>query len=152
MSASFTIRPGRKDDMKALVEFQQAMAMETEGLSLDPKTLERGIAAVLSEPAKGKYWMAEESGQVIASLMVTFEWSDWRNMWVWWIQSVYVKPEARGRGVYSMMYRHLQNEVRKDSSVSGLRLYVDKRNKSANEVYRKLGMDGEHYAMFEWIP
>jgi GNAT superfamily N-acetyltransferase len=145
------VRDSIRDDYAAIVRFQLAMARETESLELDPEVLGRGVAAVFETPSLGRYFVAEQEGRVVASLMITYEWSDWRNGNVWWIQSVYVEPQFRGRGVYAGLYGHVQALVNGDPSLRGIRLYVDRRNTSAQEVYRRLGMNGEHYLVFEWM-
>jgi GNAT superfamily N-acetyltransferase len=137
-------------DASAIIEFQLAMARETEELELDRDVLTAGVHAVFADPALGRYYVAEENGKVIGSLMITYEWSDWRNGTVWWIQSVYVIPEFRRRGVYAGLYGHVKEMV-EQSTVRGLRLYVDKRNVPAQDVYTRLGMNGEHYLVFEWM-
>jgi GNAT superfamily N-acetyltransferase len=142
-------RGGRLDDVNAIVDFQQAMARETEEIALDRDVVTRGVQAVFDDPSRGRYFVAEAEGQVVASLLITYEWSDWRNGVVWWIQSVYVIPEFRKRGVYAGLYEHVKQTA--DASVKGIRLYVDRRNKAAQEVYRRLGMNGEHYLVFEWM-
>jgi len=142
-------RGGRRDDVNAIVDFQQAMARETEEIALDRDVVTRGVQAVFDDPSRGRYFVAEAEGQVVASLLITYEWSDWRNGVVWWIQSVYVVPEYRKRGVYAGLYAHVKQTA--DASVKGIRLYVDRRNKAAQEVYRRLGMNGDHYLVFEWM-
>ncbi|HEX9492656.1 MAG TPA: GNAT family N-acetyltransferase [Thermoanaerobaculia bacterium] len=142
-------RGGRRDDANAIVDFQQAMARETEEVTLDRDVVTRGVQAVFDDPSRGRYFVAEAEGRVVASLLITYEWSDWRNGVVWWIQSVYVGPEYRKRGVYAGLYSHVKQTA--DASVKGIRLYVDRRNKPAQEVYRRLGMDGDHYLVFEWM-
>ena len=126
------------------------MARETEELELDREVLTSGVQAVFADPALGRYYVAEENGKVIGSLMITYEWSDWRNGTVWWIQSVYVIPEFRRRGIYAGLYAHVKQIV-EQSTVRGIRLYVDKRNTAAQQVYTRLGMNGEHYLVFEWM-
>src|SRR6266550_1118156 len=142
-------RGATREDARTIVEFQQAMARETEEVELDRETVTRGVKAVFDDPARGRYFVADVDGRVVASLLITYEWSDWRNGVVWWIQSVYVDPEFRGQGVYAGLYAHVRQAA--DPSVRGIRLYVDKRNSRAQEVYRRLGMDGEHYLVFEWM-
>jgi GNAT superfamily N-acetyltransferase len=127
------------------------MALETEGVTLDREVCTRGVAAVFDDPSLGRYFVAEEGGQVVASLLITYEWSDWRNGNVWWIQSVYVVPALRGRGVYAGLYQHVQRLVEADPALRGIRLYVDRRNTGAQQVYTRLGMNGEHYLVFEWM-
>ena len=149
--ADFIYRKATLADTPAIVEFQLAMARETEDLELDRDVCTAGVAAVFAEPRHGQYFVAEAAGRTIASLLITYEWSDWRNGVVWWIQSVYVRPEARGQGVYAGLYEHVKQLVQSEPGIRGIRLYVDKRNTRAQAVYAKLGMDGEHYQVFEWM-
>jgi GNAT superfamily N-acetyltransferase len=138
-------------EARLLAEFQLAMAAETESLDLDPPTVLAGTQAVFADPARGQYYVAESGGQIVGSLLITFEWSDWRNGVIWWIQSVYVLPEHRRRGVYAGLYRHLCQLAAAAPDVRGIRLYVDQRNHRAQAVYERLGMNGEHYRVFEWL-
>ena len=149
--ANFIYRKATPADAPAIVEFQLAMARETEELELDRDVCAAGVAAVFAEPQHGQYFVSETAGQVIASLLITYEWSDWRNGVVWWIQSVYVRPEARGQGVYAGLYEHVKQLVQSEPDIRGIRLYVDKRNTRAQAVYTRLGMNGEHYQVFEWL-
>jgi GNAT superfamily N-acetyltransferase len=144
-------REATPSDVSVIVDFQVAMARETEELDLDREVCANGVQAVFEDPNRGRYFLGESDGVVIASLMITYEWSDWRNGMVWWIQSVYVRPEFRGQRVYAGLYAHVQNLVNADDSLRGIRLYVDRRNVQAQEVYARLGMNGEHYQVFEWM-
>lgn len=144
-------RPARSTDATVIAEFQLAMALETESLTLDRETCQRGVAAVFEFPAHGHYFVAERDGEVIGSLLITHEWSDWRNGLVWWIQSVYVVPAARGKGVFTGLYAYVRQLAAAEPTVRGLRLYADRRNKAAHEVYTRLGMNGDHYQVFEWM-
>jgi GNAT superfamily N-acetyltransferase len=144
-------RQATPDDVSDIVDFQLAMALETEELELDREVCSRGVNAVFDDPSRGRYFLAESEGTVVASLMITYEWSDWRNGNVWWIQSVYVRPSFRQQGVYAGLYAHVQSLVEADDGVRGIRLYVDRRNVSAQTVYTRLGMNGEHYQVFEWM-
>ena len=146
-----TYRPARHDDLQHIVDFQVAMAAETEKVSLDRQICADGVLAVLNDAGLGRYYVGEVGDTVVASTLITDEWSDWRNGVVWWIQSVYVVPAARRQGVYAGMYRSLQELARGDANVRGIRLYVDRRNRPAQEVYARLGMNGEHYQVFEWM-
>lgn len=134
-----------------IVEFQIAMAMETENLKLDRNLVKKGVKAVFDDVAKGKYYVAQDDDKLIASLMITYEWSDWRNGNVYWIQSVYVLPKYRGKGVFKEMYLHIKDSVKNTPGLSGIRLYVDRNNHRAQKVYNKIGMDGSHYQLFEWM-
>ena len=165
--SGLTVRPARAAEIPLLVEFQLEMARETEELELDRGTVEAGVRAVFEDPAKGEYLIAEEGSRVIAEegsrglaetegrvvgcLMVTPEWSDWRNGRVLWIQSVYVPPAERRRGVFRRMYQALRQRVEREPGLKGLRLYVDVRNRSAHAVYEALGMTREHYVLYEWL-
>lgn len=148
---SLLVRDATAADGPKIVEFQIAMARETEGIELDRGVLSRGVAAVFAEPGLGRYFVATLDGTIVGSLMITYEWSDWRNGLVWWIQSVYVVPEARGAGVYRRLYEAIQSLVRDGFGIRGVRLYVDTRNVAAQQVYERLGMDGGHYRVFEWM-
>lgn len=145
------VRPGRPDDVDTMVEFQVRMAMETEGVQLDGDAATAGVRAVFGDARKGRYWVVEDDGQVAASLLTTPEWSDWRNGTVWWIQSLYVRPEYRRRGAFRMLYEHLRELVAADPGLLGLRLYVATGNAAARRAYEAMGMDGEHYRLFEWM-
>lgn len=145
------IRKAIINDWSAIAGFQVAMALETENINLDPPTVEKGVKAVFDDPSKGIYFVAEQDGLVTGSLMITFEWSDWRNGNVWWIQSVYVEPEFRRNGIFKELYRYVKQIAASDSNLRGLRLYADKSNNVAHKTYLNLGMNSEHYAMFEWM-
>jgi GNAT superfamily N-acetyltransferase len=145
------VRPANPPDAAAVAEFQVLMARETEGMHLNPPTVARGVQAVFDDPAKGAYYVAHDRGRVVGCLLITHEWSDWRGGTIWWIQSVYVIPEARRRGVFAALYAHVRTLVADDPALLGLRLYVDKRNARAQKVYEALGMNGEHYQVFEWM-
>ena len=148
--AEIRVRPATANDAPALADSQVLMARETEGLELPPPTVLRGVRAVLDDPGKGNYYVAEQAGQIIGCLLITREWSDWRCAWVWWIQSVYIIPSARRRGVFRALYLHILGLARQSPDVRALRLYVDKRNTVAHEVYETLGMNGDHYRLYEW--
>ncbi len=143
------IRIAKIEDAPDLVEFNQAMALETEGKRLETRILQSGVEAVFNDEKKGFYVVAEEENKIIGGLMITFEWSDWRNSWFWWIQSVYILPEARGRKIYSRLYDFVKNKARENGNVCGFRLYVEKENLTARKVYEKLGMEASHYLMYE---
>ncbi len=146
------VRPGLLFDIDVIAEYQVNMAFETEnGLKLDPPTVSSGVTAVMDDPSKGKYWLAEVDGKVIGCLLTVPEWSDWRNGTVLWIHSVYVHPDFRKHGVYKVLYAHLKQMVTESKELRGLRLYVDKTNFNAQKVYEALGMSGEHYHLFEWM-
>ena len=148
---NLVIEEARIGDLNTLVEFQLKMAMETEELKLDREILCRGVKAVYEDPAKARYFVARIDERVVGMLMITLEWSDWRNGWVWWIQSVYVEQEFRKDGIFRSLYTYIRNVVENSDSIRGLRLYVDKRNIKAQKVYNALGMTGEHYTTYEWM-
>ena len=125
-----TVREANSGDKEILSQFQQEMAIETEGLILDKTTLDRGLETILTDPAKGMYFVAENNEGIAGCLMVTPEWSDWRNGTVWWIQSVYIKKEFRRTGVYRTLYQHIKDWVNKHDEFKGIRLYVEKDNKA----------------------
>ena len=141
------LRPATRDDVAIIADFNAAMARETEDKTLDPPTLRAGVSAVLDNPGHGFYRVAEIDGQVVACLLITYEWSDWRNGVWWWLQSVYVRPEHRGGGVFGTMYRNLRADAVATPGVCGLRLYVERDNTRAQCVYAALGMSREPYLM-----
>ncbi len=144
----FRVRRGQPADADTLAEFNTRMASETEGVALAPDLIGPGVAAALADEAKAIYFVAEAAGQVVGQLMVTHEWSDWRNGDIWWIQSVYVTPAQRGRGVFAALYRHVEQLARQER-VAGLRLYVEKENLGAQQSYGRLGMSMTHYNVME---
>ncbi|MFZ6000798.1 MAG: GNAT family N-acetyltransferase [Bacteroidota bacterium] len=145
------IRVATEADIPVVISFQKNMAIETENVVLDDAVVREGLRNLMADASKGKYYVAEENGTIIGCLMTTYEWSDWRNGNVIWIQSVYVPKEHRGKGVYKAMYDFIQQMVKNDPNLRGVRLYVDKRNQAAQQVYEKLGMNGEHYQVYEWM-
>jgi ribosomal protein S18 acetylase RimI-like enzyme len=145
-----TIRKATSSDAPFIVDFQLKMAWETESLTLEHEIVTKGVNAVFRNPSHGQYYVAENNGSVVASLLVTFEWSDWRNTDVWWIQSVYVLPAFRRKGVFREMYKFVREESVKNG-VAGLRLYVESNNKAARKTYESLGMTSEHYTLYEWL-
>jgi len=147
------IRYARADDAEPIADGNLAMALETEGKRLDPDTVRRGVQAVLDDPAKGFYLVAEhrerEDRRVVGQLMITYEWSDWRNANYWWVQSVYVAPAARRAGVFRGLFTHLADQARRAPSVCGLRLYVERENLAAQATYAALGMRHARYHLYE---
>jgi GNAT superfamily N-acetyltransferase len=143
------LRLASPGDAATLVEFNCAMALETEGKRLLPEVIGAGIRGLLDRRGSGFYVVAEADGRVIGSLLVTKEWSDWRNGDFWWIQSVYVREDWRRKGVYKALYRHIQQLAAQDPAVCGFRLYVERDNACAQETYRALGMKQTHYLVFE---
>jgi GNAT superfamily N-acetyltransferase len=142
------VRPATPADLDFLVSGNLEMALETENLRLDPNTVRTAVRALLDGGQAGRYWMAEVDDVPAGQLLVTFEWSDWRNRMIWWIQSVYTMPAARRHGVYRALYAHVRQEALA-AGACGLRLYVDTRNTRAQQVYAALGMNGDHYRVFE---
>ena len=145
------IRKANLSDKEFIVNFQLKMAMETENMKLNEQTVNQGVSQVLENPAKGQYFIAETNGNVIGSLLTTYEWSDWRNGTTLWIQSVFVETNHRGKGAYKALYAHVKSMVQNDPNYTGIRLYVDKSNQRAKAVYSNLGMNGDHYELYEWM-
>lgn len=151
MSASedaVRVRDAEPADLQTIVEFNAGIALETEDVRLDRQRLEEGVAALLADRSKGRYFVASHDNVLVGQIMITREWSDWRNGDFWWIQSVYVLPEMRGQGVFSRLYRHVEAAARKQGA-RGLRLYVDTDNKQAADIYAKLGVHQSQYQMME---
>ena len=146
------VRDANEADRALLVEFNRQMALETESLVLDPVRLAAGVAAALADPSRGRYLVGERAGRPAACLMLTTEWSDWRNGWYWWIQSVFVEPSQRRAGAFRALYGAVLERVRQSEAVQGVRLYVDADNHAAQAVYGSLGLSPSHYRMFEWEP
>lgn len=145
-----TVRPATINDARTIIEFQKKMALETENLVLDDNKITPGVISVFSEPAKGRYYVATDGGLVISSLLITTEWSDWRNAEVWWFQSVYVLPAYRRKGIFRAMYDYIKESAVKQKA-AGLRLYVEPSNVAARRTYESLGMKCDHYVMYEWL-
>lgn len=148
MPESLTIRPATRADVPHLVDWNAAMAQETEARALDRAVLARGVEGVFDDPRRGFYLVAERAGVAVGSLLVTFEWSDWRCGDFWWIQSVYVVPDARRGGVFRALYAAAREQARAAGAV-GLRLYVETENHRAQRTYAELGMAACHYLMYE---
>ncbi len=144
------IRKALPKHIPAIIDFQKRMAWETEQLTLDDTLVTQGVKAVFENPSRGQYYISEDNGTVIASLLITPEWSDWRNTEVWWFQSVYVLPGYRRTGIFRSMYAYVKETAEK-SGIAGLRLYVETNNHIAQTTYESLGMTGSHYRMFEWL-
>ena len=145
------IRKAKPEEAIKIVDFQLKMALETEQIILDETTLNEGVKKVFLHPEKGEYYVALVNNTIVASLLITFEWSDWRNRTIYWIQSVYVDKAHRRQGIYATMYAYIKELAKNDPAVGGIRLYVDKTNTSAQKTYSSLGMNGEHYQVFEWM-
>jgi GNAT superfamily N-acetyltransferase len=146
------LRPAHRGDADTIVEFNMRMAQETEGLQLDPALIAPGVRAMIEDRAKGRYFVAEREGRVVGQIGVTTEWSDWRNGHFWWIQSVYVAPEARRTGVFRALYEHVRAEAKRQPGVIGLRLYVEEHNAAAQTTYDRLGMKMSAYRVMEEYP
>ena len=148
---ALAIRSAAATDVEVLVTWACAMALETEGKRLDPDTVRRGIRAVLEQPERGRYLVAEVEGERAGTLMLTYEWSDWRCADWWWIQSVYVDPAFRRRGVFAALYAQVKAEAEAAApAVCGLRLYVERDNAAAQRTYAALGMEESHYRLYEY--
>ena len=148
-STGVRVRAAYPRDLTAIAEFNRAMARETEARELDPEVLRDGVQAVFDDARLGAYYVAEREGSVIGSLLITPEWSDWRNGVFWWIQSVYVPHAARGAGVFRALYDHVLEKAKVTPGVCGLRLYVERENLHAQKVYVKVGMTESAYRLFE---
>jgi GNAT superfamily N-acetyltransferase len=147
-----TIRRATPADVPTLVEFNRRLAEETEDKTLDEAVLAAGIQATFADPHKGPYYLAVDGDRIVGQMQITFEWSDWRNGWFWWIQGVYVRAEARGQGVFRALYQHVHELARKDPQVIGLRLYVERDNQAAQQTYLRMGMAWTDYLMLERYP
>jgi ribosomal protein S18 acetylase RimI-like enzyme len=145
----FVIRDARPDDAEVIADYNNRLAEETESRSLDPGSIKPGVAAILADPSKGRYWVALVDGQVVGQIAISFEWSDWRNGMFWWIESVYVHTAHRRKGVYTRLYRHVEGLARDDDTVIGLRLYVEHDNERAQNTYDRLGMRMTSYKIME---
>ena len=145
------IRDAKPTDAAQIADFNTNMAQETESKTLDPNLIGPGVEAVLSDREKGRYWVADIDGEAAGQLLVTYEWSDWRNGMIWWIQSVYVPEKFRRKGVFSALYKHVESLAKADASVCGIRLYVERSNEKAQATYLNLGMVDPGYRMMESI-
>ena len=145
----FRIRDARMEDLETIVRFNAAMAYETEGIELDRERLRRGVKAILKDPLKGRYFAAVTDQEMIGQTYITQEWSDWRDAYWWWFQSVYLLPEWRRKGVFRRFHEHIADLVKQTDQVIGLRLYVEQENAGARETYLAMGMRSSHYVMYE---
>ena len=143
------IRVAQHTDVTSLVNFNQLMAWETEQKKLDENILTKGVSALILDENKGFYLVAEQNDIVVGSLMVTTEWSDWRNGVFWWVQSVYITPDFRRQGIYAQLYAQVKTLAEQLHNVCGFRLYVEKENLIAHKTYESLGMQPTHYFMYE---
>ena len=146
-----SIRDATPDDCEVIAGFNARIASETEDHELDSGTIRAGVAALLEDPSKGRYWLAVDADRVVGQIMVTYEWSDWRNGMLWWIQSVYVDQQYRRRGVFSALYRHVRHRALDSGHAAGLRLYVEEKNARARGTYESLGMTGTGYRVMQEI-
>jgi GNAT superfamily N-acetyltransferase len=147
-----TIRRAIPADIPLIVEFNGRLALESEGKTLDAPILIAGVTAAMDDPNKGPYYLAVEGETILGQMQITFEWSDWRNGWIWWIQGVYVRTEARRSGVFRALYEYIRGEARRAGNVIALRLYVDKENHGAQATYRQIGMAPSNYLLYERSP
>ena len=144
---TIVIRDAAPADGAVIAEFNSRLSEETEGKSLDPALIGPGVAAMLADPLKGRYWVAEAEGEIVGQIMVTYEWSDWRNGNWWWLQSVYVREDHREKGIFGALFRYVEALARDDDSVVGIRLYVEKDNGRAQSIYDRLGFRETGYQM-----
>ena len=149
--STIEIRDATLADTAVIAAFNQKLAAETEGEILDSKIIGAGVAALLVDKSKGRYWVALINGEIAGQIMITYEWSDWRNGNLWWIESVYVPERYRRQGVFSALYKHLQSLAENDPGVSGIRLYVEKQNARAKKTYLSLGMSVTNYDVMQTI-
>ncbi|MFO7847463.1 MAG: GNAT family N-acetyltransferase [Balneolaceae bacterium] len=149
MKSPITVRESKSEDIETLVQFNIALASETESKHLDPERVTSGVKSLFKKPEFGFYLVAETESRVVGSLMITYEWSDWRNGLFWWIQSVYVLPGYRRRGVYSAMHKFIRKLAEEHPDACGIRLYVENENRAAQNTYHQLGMKETYYKMFE---
>ena len=149
MSDDIRIRQGTTSDINRIAEFQQALAQESEGKTLDDDLLLKGIQKIFQDEGSGFYLMAESGDQVVGGLMITYEWSDWRNANFWWIQSVYVDNKWRRQGVYRALHDYVDDIARSRNDICGIRLYVERNNTVAQQTYNSLGMSQSHYHLYE---
>ena len=143
------VRQAAASDVDTVARFNCALALESEDLTLDADTVRAGVQAVLDDPNKGVYYVAEIDGSVVGQLQITYEWTDWRGGWFWWIQSVYVEPDYRRRGLLRALFAHVARLARQQGDVRGLRLYVVNTNSSAIQAYTNLGMARTDYLLYE---
>lgn len=146
---NLTLRTAELTDVDTIASFNQRMAIETEDKKLDDETILKGVRNVVGDSIQGTYYVACDIDRIVGQLMITLEWSDWRNGWFWWIQSVYVEPDARKHGVFRALYTHVKDLAQARDDVCGIRLYVEKDNLRAQQTYLSLGMDMTHYLIME---
>lgn len=146
---SINVRKANQKDAVSIVKMNKALALETESMALDDNVVSLGVANCLKDSAKGLYFLAEYEGSAVGQMMFTFEWSDWRNGWIWWLQSVYVEPDFRGKGVFKSLFNHVEMLALAQLDVVAIRLYVEIHNQPAKEVYQKVGMQHAGYEVFQ---
>jgi ribosomal protein S18 acetylase RimI-like enzyme len=147
-----SIRRATHADAATVTEFNRLLALETEHKTLDLKVLRPGVDAALGDPSRAWYFLCEDQGDIIGQTMLTFEWSDWRNGWIWWIQSVYVRSDARRRGVFRLLFEHIRTLATQTPGVVGIRLYVERENTNAQQTYERLGLEKTAYLLMERVP
>lgn len=143
------IRRADPADADSIVRATAQMAIESEGRALDPDTLAGGVRAVLDDESLGRFWVAVADGRIVGQIMITKEWSDWRNAEMWWVQSVYVDPGVRRKGIFTALYRYVEHLAREDSGCCGIRLYVERDNAGARKTYAALGMSEPGYVVMQ---
>jgi len=143
------IRKAEESDVEIIAEYNCKMAMETEDLKLDKEIVLKGVSHALNDSSKAEYYLYEIDGMVVGQLMITKEWSDWRDGDFWWIQSVYVDNNYRRKGIFRALYNHVEKLVQEDPLACGIRLYVEKNNERAQHTYKKMGMEESHYLLYE---
>lgn len=148
---SIYITEATSEDTPILADLQCRLAWETEEYQLDKNTVQQGLQALLEDKRKGVYYKVADAEKIIGCVFTTFEWSEWRNTYVLWIQSLYIIPAYRGKGLFRAMYNFFQKKVKTSKELGGIRLYVDKSNQKAIQVYESVGMSKEHYEMYEWL-
>lgn len=150
--SDITVRTATPADWETIVEFNCALAVESEGKTLDRTHLVPGVKTLLADPSKGKYFVAELAGVIVGQLMHTYEWSDWRNGDIWWLQSVYVHPNHRRKGVFRALFEHMKTAAENDPNVVGMRLYVEENNTLAHATYQSLGFEpGGYFVLENWL-
>ena len=152
MPGPISVRRATLDDVATVIEFNRVLAQESEGKTLDLDKLRPGVRKALADDNKGRYFLAEMDGKIAGQLGVTYEWSDWRNGWFWWIQSVYVRPEYRRQGVFRALFKHVFDSADADPEVIGIRLYVEKDNHAAHKTYESMGLEWTTYQVMERYP
>jgi GNAT superfamily N-acetyltransferase len=146
------VRRATLGDVATVIEFNRLLAHESEGKTLDLDKLGPGVHKALADDSKGRYFLAAIDGQTAGQLGVTYEWSDWRNGWFWWIQSVYVRPEFRRQGVFRALFKHVFDSASADPEVIGIRLYVERDNHAAHKTYESMGLEWTTYQVMERYP